>query len=69
MQSARVLLLPSAFVIAAAGLLGAEAFTDLPRFAIALALTTIAGAVLRAWSTFPESRPSRRHGCRPSPMS
>jgi diguanylate cyclase len=54
MQSARVLLLPSAFVIAAAGLLGAEAFTDLPRFAIALALTTIAGAVLRAWSTFRE---------------
>lgn len=56
MQSARVLLLPSVFALAGAGLLGLASFVHVPRLAVALALAALVGVVYRAWITFNEIR-------------
>jgi diguanylate cyclase (GGDEF)-like protein len=56
MGSVRVLALPSAFVVAATGLLGVAAFRPVSAVAVALALAALAGVVVRTGLTFRDLR-------------
>jgi diguanylate cyclase (GGDEF)-like protein len=54
MRSVRVVILPSIFALAAAGVLGYGAFRHVPAFAVGLALAALVGVVCRTWITVRE---------------
>lgn len=56
MHRARVLIFPSVFAVASAGLLGLASFTPIPKVAVAFAFLALVCVVLRAWITFSEIR-------------